>query len=140
MLKKLLVGCALTTVLVTLLVVGVVVYIGYRVTESGQAYQTGMAKLQQLNADFPYTPPADGKLDPVRLREFFEVRDGLAAKIREHSVGKALLVSGTGPVSVPSVPDVVDFGMTPTEAVVAPRIHAEGGPVLVEARIPGRVV
>ena len=128
MVKKLLIGCALTTVVVTLLVVGVVVYIGYRVNQSGEAYQTGVAKLIQLNTDYPYTKPPDGKLDPVRLKEFFEVRDGLAAKIREHSVGKALLVSGTGAVPVPGVGDIVDFGLT-----FGPEVVDEAGKLL-EAR------
>jgi gamma-glutamyltranspeptidase/glutathione hydrolase len=39
-----------------------------------------------------------------------------------------------------TISNVVDFGMSPTEAVVAPRIHAEGGVVQAEARIPGVVV
>ena len=34
-----------------------------------------------------------------------------------------------------SICNVIDFGMTATEAVSAPRIHTEGGPVYVEARI-----
>ncbi|MGE0724251.1 MAG: gamma-glutamyltransferase [Alphaproteobacteria bacterium] len=36
--------------------------------------------------------------------------------------------------------NVVDFGMSPVEAVSAPRIHCEGGPVFAEARVEGRVV
>jgi gamma-glutamyltranspeptidase / glutathione hydrolase len=34
---------------------------------------------------------------------------------------------------------VVDLGMSPHEAVAAPRVHCEGGPVFVESRI-GRAV
>lgn len=30
---------------------------------------------------------------------------------------------------------VVDFGMSPAEAVAAPRVHCEGGPVFVEGRV-----
>jgi gamma-glutamyltranspeptidase/glutathione hydrolase len=36
--------------------------------------------------------------------------------------------------------NVVDFGMTPTEAVVAPRFHSEGTPVFCEQRVPRRTV
>ncbi|WP_372624602.1 gamma-glutamyltransferase family protein [Falsiroseomonas sp.] len=39
-----------------------------------------------------------------------------------------------------TVSNVVDFGMSPTEAVVAPRIHAEGGVVQAEARVARAVV
>ena len=36
--------------------------------------------------------------------------------------------------------NVVDFGMSPVEAVVAPRFHSEGTPVFCEGRIPQRTV
>lgn len=36
--------------------------------------------------------------------------------------------------------NVVDFGMSPVEAVTVPRIHCEGGPVHVEARVQGSTV
>ena len=36
--------------------------------------------------------------------------------------------------------NVVDFGMSPVAAVAMPRIHCEGGPVHVEARVEGAVV
>ncbi len=36
--------------------------------------------------------------------------------------------------------NIVDFGMTPVEAVVAPRFHSEGSPVFCELRIPRRTV
>jgi gamma-glutamyltranspeptidase/glutathione hydrolase len=39
-----------------------------------------------------------------------------------------------------SLSNVVDFGMTPVEAVVAPRFHTEGSPVFCEQRIPRRTV
>ena len=35
-----------------------------------------------------------------------------------------------------SISNVLDFGMTPVEAVVAPRFHSEGSPVFCEQRIP----
>jgi len=36
--------------------------------------------------------------------------------------------------------NMIDFGMTPLEAVSAPRVHCEGGPVTVESRLlPGVV-
>lgn len=35
--------------------------------------------------------------------------------------------------------NILDFGMTPTEAVVAPRLHSEGPKTFVEARVPQRV-
>ncbi len=34
--------------------------------------------------------------------------------------------------------NILDFGMTPTEAVVAPRLHSEGPKVFCEARVPQR--
>ena len=39
-----------------------------------------------------------------------------------------------------SIVNVVDFGMSPVEAVVAPRFHSEGTPVFAEHRIAGRTV
>lgn len=39
-----------------------------------------------------------------------------------------------------TISNVVDFGMSATEAVSAPRIHAEGGAVQAEARIPAAVI
>lgn len=36
--------------------------------------------------------------------------------------------------------NVIDFGMSPAEAVVAPRFHSEGSPVFCELRIPQRTV
>ncbi|MDH4176692.1 MAG: gamma-glutamyltransferase [Thermoleophilia bacterium] len=39
-----------------------------------------------------------------------------------------------------SIVNIVDFGMTPTEAVVAPRFHSEGTPVFCELRVPQRTV
>ncbi len=38
------------------------------------------------------------------------------------------------------ISDIVDFGMSPVEAVVAPRFHSEGSPVFCELRIPRRTV
>ena len=60
--------------------------------------------------------------------------------------GRPFLVVGApgGSVIISSVLqtilNVVDFGMSPVEAVSAPRIHCEGGPILAEARIEGAVV
>ncbi len=39
-----------------------------------------------------------------------------------------------------SISNIVDFGMSPVEAVVAPRFHSEGTPVFCEQRIPLRTV
>lgn len=39
-----------------------------------------------------------------------------------------------------SIVNIVDFGMSPTEAVVAPRLHSEGDPVFCESRIGQRTV
>lgn len=35
--------------------------------------------------------------------------------------------------------NILDFGLTPTEAVVAPRLHSEGPKIFCEARVPQRV-
>ncbi len=75
-------------------------------------------------------------------------------KIRQHAVSACLLnlqgspvmaigaPGGHGIVSgvVQTVSNIVDFGMTPQEAVSAPRIHCEGDAIDVEARIPRSVV
>ncbi len=39
-----------------------------------------------------------------------------------------------------NIVNIVDFGMTPVEAVVAPRFHSEGSPVFCEQRIARRTV
>ncbi|ROQ02000.1 gamma-glutamyltranspeptidase/glutathione hydrolase [Stella humosa] len=60
--------------------------------------------------------------------------------------GQPFLVVGApgGSVIISSVLqtilNVVDFGMSPVEAVSAPRIHCEGGPILAEARIEAATV
>lgn len=59
--------------------------------------------------------------------------------------GRPVLLAGAPGSSViisavlQSILNVVDFGMSPAEAVMAPRIHCEGGPILAEARMPARV-
>ncbi|MCC7426662.1 MAG: gamma-glutamyltransferase [Alphaproteobacteria bacterium] len=49
--------------------------------------------------------------------------------------GSAIISSVTQTIS-----NIVDFAMSPAEAVAAPRIHAEGGPVQAEARIQATVI
>lgn len=39
-----------------------------------------------------------------------------------------------------TISNIVDFGMSPVEAVSAPRLHSEGRPVYAELRVPRRVV
>jgi gamma-glutamyltranspeptidase / glutathione hydrolase len=39
-----------------------------------------------------------------------------------------------------AISNVVDFGMSPVEAVSAPRLHSEGTPVYAELRVPRRTV
>lgn len=56
-----------------------------------------------------------------------------------------LVVGAPGGWSVTSgvlqcIVNVVDFGMSPVEAVVAPRFHSEGTPVFCELRMPRRTV
>ncbi|MBM3944864.1 MAG: gamma-glutamyltransferase, partial [SAR202 cluster bacterium] len=46
------------------------------------------------------------------------------------ALGGAVIISAVFQVAQ----NILDFGMTPTEAVAAPRIHCEGGKVFVEAR------
>jgi gamma-glutamyltranspeptidase/glutathione hydrolase len=60
--------------------------------------------------------------------------------------GKPWLVVGAPGGSViisavlQTILNIVDFGMSPVEAVTVPRIHAEGGPLHAEARVEGAVV
>ena len=61
----------------------------------------------------------------------FVLRDGRPEMILG-SPGSNAIVNAIAQVIV----NVVDFGMTPVEAVSAPRIHCEGGPVLTETRLP----
>jgi gamma-glutamyltranspeptidase/glutathione hydrolase len=59
--------------------------------------------------------------------------------------GRPVLLAGAPGSSViisavlQAILNVVDFGMSPAEAVMATRIHCEGGPILAEARMPARV-
>jgi len=75
-------------------------------------------------------------------------------RIRQHAVSACLLSLEGGPIMVVGAPgghgivsgvvqtisNIVDFGMTPQEAVSAPRIHCEGELIEAEARIPRSVV
>ena len=75
-------------------------------------------------------------------------------RVRQHAISCCLLLKdgqpvisigapgGHGIVSgvVQAISNIVDFGMTPVEAVSAPRIHCEGDTIEAEARIPRDVV
>lgn len=77
-----------------------------------------------------------------------------AGKARTTGMVPTILLRGDDPFLVVGAPggsviissvlqtilNVVDFGMSPVEAVSAPRIHCEGGPVFAEARVEGRAV
>ena len=52
------------------------------------------------------------------------------------ALGGAVIISAI----VQAIVHMVDFGMSPAEAVLAPRIHTEGGPLFLEARFRAKVV
>ncbi|GAB2972125.1 gamma-glutamyltransferase [Amycolatopsis acidiphila] len=57
----------------------------------------------------------------------------------------AMVVGSPGGYSIPSavtqaLSNVIDFGMSPSEAVAAPRLHSEGRPVFAEGRISQRTI
>ena len=52
------------------------------------------------------------------------------------ALGGAVIISAI----VQSIVHMIDFGMSPAEAVLAPRIHTEGGPLFLEARFRAKVV
>tara|TARA_E500000331_G_scaffold239968_1_gene230345 strand:+ start:545 stop:2152 length:1608 start_codon:yes stop_codon:yes gene_type:complete len=62
------------------------------------------------------------------------LRDGKPA-IVVGAPGGSVIISAV----LQSILNIVDFGMSPVEAVTVPRIHCEGGAIHVEARVQGSV-
>lgn len=76
---------------------------------------------------------APGKARLSAMAPTMVLRDGRPLLILG-SPGSNAIVNAVAQV----IMNVVDFGMTPVEAVSAPRLHCEGGPVTLEARfLPG---
>lgn len=71
-------------------------------------------------------------------------------RVRQHGISSCVLFEGDAPLMALGAPgghgiisgvvqticNILDFGMTPSEAVSAPRVHCEGPIIELEARIP----
>lgn len=72
--KKLLIGCGIVLLLVVIAVIGVGIW-GYMVvSDFVGGWSNATAAVEQLDADFPFTAPADDSLDANRLEAYFAFR------------------------------------------------------------------
>lgn len=95
----------------------------------GFQYNNGMASFDPLPGKPRSIVPGRPRLTPMSPTMAF--KDGTPQVILG-SPGSNAIVNAVAQVLV----NRLDFGMTPLEAVSAPRIHCEGGPVLTETRLP----
>ncbi|MGI8857198.1 MAG: gamma-glutamyltransferase family protein [Thermomicrobiales bacterium] len=95
----------------------------------GFQYNNGMSSFDPLPGKPRSIAAGKARITPMAPTLVF--RAGRPAIILG-SPGSNAIVNAIAQVIV----NVVDFGMTPIEAVSAPRIHCEGGPVLTETRLP----
>lgn len=95
----------------------------------GFQYNNGMSSFDPLPGKPRSIAPGRARITP--MAPTLVLRGGRPEMILG-SPGSNAIVNAIAQVIV----NVVDFGMTPLEAVSAPRIHCEGGPVLTETRLP----
>jgi gamma-glutamyltranspeptidase / glutathione hydrolase len=95
----------------------------------GFQYNNGMSSFDPLPGKPRSVAPGKARITP--MAPTLVLRGG-RPEIILGSPGSNAIVNAIAQVIV----NVVDFGMTPIEAVSAPRIHCEGGPVLTETRLP----
>ncbi len=99
----------------------------------GFMYNNSM-KLASIDQDSP-NAMAPGKARTTGMCPTIVLKDGRFAATSGAPGGFVIINS-----VLQSLLNVLDFDMTPVEAVSAPRIHCEGGPVFCEARILSRAV
>jgi len=95
----------------------------------GFQYNNGMSTFDPLPGRPRSIAPGKPRITP--MAPTIVLRDG-RPEIILGSPGSNAIVNAIAQVIV----NRLDFGMTPLEAVSAPRIHCEGGPVLTETRLP----
>ncbi len=95
----------------------------------GFQYNNGMSTFDPLPGRPRSIAPGKPRITP--MAPTIVLRDG-RPEIILGSPGSNAIINAIAQVIV----NRLDFGMTPLEAVSAPRIHCEGGPVLTETRLP----
>jgi gamma-glutamyltranspeptidase/glutathione hydrolase len=95
----------------------------------GFQYNNGMSSFDPLPGKPRSLAPGKARITP--MAPTLVLRGGRPEMILG-SPGSNAIVNAIAQVIV----NVADFGMTPIEAVSAPRVHCEGGPVLTETRLP----
>ena len=105
---------------------------GVVVPGTGFTWNDGVALMDpRPNRPNSYTP---GRRRASALAPAVVLRDG-APWIVIGAPGGWSVTSGV----LQSLVAILDYGLTPTEAVAAPRLHSEGPKVFCEARVPQRV-
>lgn len=99
----------------------------------GFIYNNSM-KLFDVEPDTP-NAMAPGKARNTGMCPVIFKRDG-KMEIAAGGLGGSVIISSV----LQSCLNMIEFGMTPVEAVTAPRIHCEGGAVMAEARILRRAI
>ena len=103
------------------------------VTEGlGFQYNNGMGSFDPLPGKPRSIAPGKPRITPMAPTMVFR---GGGPEMILGSPGSNAIINAIAQVLV----NCIDFGMTPLEAVSAPRIHCEGGPVMTETRIPAAV-
>jgi gamma-glutamyltranspeptidase/glutathione hydrolase len=95
----------------------------------GFQYNNGMNSFDPLPGRARSIAPGKARVTP--MAPTLVLRDGRPV-LALGSPGSNAIVNAVAQV----IANRLDFGMTPQDAVAAPRIHCEGGPVLLESRTP----
>ena len=81
--NKWLIGCGTALGIVVLVAIGA----GYYAWQQGKQIRGSVHEITRayldLDRQYPFTPPTDGSIDPERFRKFLEVRQPVAAAIRQ---------------------------------------------------------
>jgi hypothetical protein len=96
----------------TIIVIGVLIlvlgggFVAQRVREARDGIEEAKSRYEQINRDYPYTPPASGALDSDRFRRYLQVRravDSAMAPMQERRGFRRLIALTTLPEEVSRV-------------------------------------
>lgn len=89
--KKILIGCGIVSLLLVTILVGLIIYGALWVKNLGTRVAETRAQIVQLDSRYPYTPAADGRLDPSRVTAYFELREVMVNRILDEPLVKRLV-------------------------------------------------
>lgn len=83
MMKKILIGCGIVALLVTIICCGAGIYGFLLAQRFGQSMEAAGQRIEKLEAAYPWAAPADLKLTEKRLTEFFAARADVVTVIEK---------------------------------------------------------